>query len=72
MATTLKDCEADGIIAYVPPPSERAAGRARAGSAMKTFRYDAEADVYRCPAEALLRPTSGRKTNTGGRSIFVM
>jgi hypothetical protein len=31
------------------------------------FVYDAEADAYRCPGGALLKPTDGRKTNTGGR-----
>ncbi len=31
------------------------------------FIYDAEADGYRCPGGALLKPTAGRKTNTGGR-----
>ena len=31
------------------------------------FIYDAEADVYHCPAGKLLTPSDGRKVNTGGR-----
>ena len=33
----------------------------------EAFVYEREADVYRCPADRVLRPTDGRKINTGGR-----
>jgi hypothetical protein len=33
----------------------------------EAFVYDAEQDVYRCPAGQLPTPSAGRKINTGGR-----
>jgi transposase len=62
---TLKACEEDGIVAYVPPPerSERLAGQGRLSH--EAFIYDTTADVYRCPGGALLTPSEGRKLNAG-------
>jgi transposase len=62
----LKACEDDGIVAYVPvPEGNRQLEKDR--FSLKDFSYDATADVYRCPAGELLRPTKGRFTNTSGR-----
>ena len=49
---TLRACEADDIVAYVPEAdkSKRLAKQGRL--AQKDFAYDAQADVYRCPAGA--------------------
>jgi hypothetical protein len=63
----LKSCEADGIIAYVPPVKRAGRLQAQGRFSHEEFTYDAEADAYRCPAGSLLRPTNGRKINTGGR-----
>ena len=56
---TLKHCEADGITAYVPPPQRNGRLAAQGRFSHEAFRYDADADVYRCPAKALLRPRRG-------------
>ena len=63
-ARRCKACEEDGIVAYVPQAeANRAARSSKVASATKRFRYEAEANVYRCPAGAQLRPTKGCKTN---------
>ena len=64
--TTLKACEEDGIVAYVPQARRTARLEAQDRISHEAFAYDAEADVYRCPAGRLLRPMEGRKIN--GRS----
>lgn len=63
--SALKDCEENGIVAYVPQAqrSERLAAQGRLSH--EEFIYDAAADAYRCPAGALLRPSKGRKVNAG-------
>ena len=63
----LKACEEDGIVAYVPQAMRTARLEAQGRMSHEEFVYDAEANVYRCPAGQLLRPTEGRKINTGGR-----
>ncbi len=65
--SALKDCEENGIIAYVPQPKRTGRLRAQGRFTHEEFTYEATADAYRCPAGSLLRPTRGRKTNTGGR-----
>ena len=67
---TLKDCEEDGITAYVPPPQRNGRLVAQGRFSHEAFRYDAEADVYRCPADALLRPMSGAKRDGGRQDIL--
>lgn len=62
---TLKACEEDGIEAYVPQAKRDARLKALGRLSHEAFAYDAEANVYRCPAGKLLHP-QGRKTN-GGR-----
>jgi hypothetical protein len=59
----LKACEEDGIVAYVPQAKRTARLEAQDRISHEAFAYDAEANVYRCPAGRLLSPTEGRKTN---------
>ena len=68
---TLKDCEADGITAYVPPPRRNRRLAAQGRFSHEEFRYDVDADVYRCPAEALLRPMSGHKEDASGKRYIL-
>jgi transposase len=63
----LKRCEEDGIVAYVPQAKRIGRLQAQGRFSHEDFAYDAAADIYRCPAGALLQPTKGRKINTGGR-----
>jgi transposase len=63
----LKECEEGGIVAYVPEPKRTGILEGKGRFTHEEFSYDAEADAYRCPAGALLRPMNGFKTNTGGR-----
>ena len=63
----LKACEEDGIVAYVPQAKRTARLEAQGRMSHEAFVYDAEQDVYRCPAGQLLIPSAGRKINTGGR-----
>jgi transposase len=65
----LKACEDDAITAYVPPPDrdQRLKGQGRFGIA--DFRYDAAADLYRCPGEAELRPMRGQKRQASGKLV---
>jgi transposase len=65
--TTLKTCEDDGIIAYVPQAERTGRLKAQGRFTHEEFSYDATTDAYRCPAGSRLWPTPGRKTNTGGR-----
>lgn len=64
---TLKTCEDDAIIAYVPQAERTGRLKAQGRFTHKEFNYDTATDAYRCPAGALLQPTPGRKMNTGGR-----
>ena len=63
----LKACEEDGIVAYVPQAKRTARLEAQGRMSHEEFVYDAEADVYRCPAGQVLTPSETPKTNTGGR-----
>ena len=63
----LKACEEDGIVAYVPQAKRTARLEAQGRMSHEEFVYDAEANVYRCPAGQVLTPSEGRKTNTSGR-----
>jgi hypothetical protein len=66
-SNALKACEEDGIVAYVPTPSRTGRLKAKGRITHEEFVYDAEADAYRCPNGVVLKPTEGRKINTGGR-----
>jgi transposase len=59
----LKACEEDGIVAYVPQARRTSRLKAEGRISHEEFVYDAETDVYRCPAGKLLSPTDGRKSN---------
>jgi transposase len=63
--TALKDCEENGIVAYVPPVQRSGRLEAQGRLSHDEFIHDAVADAYRCPAGSLLRPTPGRKLNAG-------
>lgn len=65
--TTLKACEDADIVAYVPQAQRNSRLAAQGRFTHRDFAYEAEIDAYRCPSGALLRPTKGRRTNTGGR-----
>ena len=64
---TLKACEDDGIVAYVPQAKRTGRLQAQGRFSHEDFIYDAAANAYRCPAGSLLQPTEGRRKNTGGR-----
>ena len=65
----LKACEDDAITAYVPlrDPDQRLKQQGRFG--ITDFRYDAAADLYRCPANAELRPMRGHKRKASGKLV---
>jgi transposase len=63
----LKQCEEDGIVAYVAPAQRTGRMQAQGRFSHEEFAYDAEANVYRCPAGEPLTPTKTLKRNTGGR-----
>jgi transposase len=63
---TIKACEADAIVPFVPEPKRsRAAADGRHGP--DAFVYDAQADAYSCPAGKLLEPMSARKRDKTGK-----
>jgi len=66
-AETLKACEADGVTAFVPEPDRTRQLKAEGRFTLDDFCYDAEADLYRCPAGSTLRPMQGLKRQPGGR-----
>ena len=64
---TLKACEDAAITAYVPPPDRGQRLKAQGRFSLEDFRYDAKADVYRCPAGSELRPMHGQKRQASGK-----
>jgi transposase len=64
---TLRACEADAIVAYVPEADKNNRLAKQGRFTLKDFIYDAEQDVYRCPAAAELRPMEGYKQDVGGK-----
>src|SRR5437773_1435820 len=64
---TLKACEDAAITAYVPPPDRGQRLKAQGRFSVADFRYNAGADVYRCPAGAALRPMPGQKCQASGK-----
>src|SRR5947199_5344421 len=55
------------MVAYVPSAKRSGRLQKQGRYSHEDFSYDAALDAYHCPAGALLQPTAGRKTNTGGR-----
>jgi transposase len=64
---TLKSCEEDGITAFVPEPDRNQRLEACGRFGLDDFRYDAESDVYRCPAGSELKPMKGLKRQASGK-----
>jgi hypothetical protein len=64
---TLRACEADGIVAYVPEAAKNNRLAKQGRFTLKDFAYDAEQDVYRCPTGGKLRPMLGYKQDAGGK-----
>lgn len=64
---TLKACETDAIVAHVPQADRNKRLAAQGRFTLEAFVYDATADVYRCPAGALLRPMKGYKRDATGK-----
>jgi transposase len=65
----LKECEENGIVAYVPPPTRSGRLEAQGRFTHEDFAYDAAENVYRCPAGASLHPTPTPKINGNRREI---
>jgi transposase len=61
--TALKNCEEDGIVAYVPQAERTGRLTAQGRFTHEDFAYDAETNTYRCPTGDLLRPTKRPKRN---------
>lgn len=66
-AETLKSCEDAAITAYVPEPDRGRRLEAAGRFAAADFRYDAEADLYRCPGGAELRPMRRQRRYPDGK-----
>jgi transposase len=64
---TLRSCEADGIVAYVPEADKNNRLAKQGRFTLKDFVYDAEQNLYRCPGAAELRPMQGRTQDAGGK-----
>jgi transposase len=62
-STALKSCEEDRIVAYVPQPERGARPNSEGRFGRNVFTYEAEPDVYRCPAGETLRPSETLKRN---------
>lgn len=63
---TLKACEDAKIVAYVSQAQRSSRLKKQGRFSHEDFRYDPEADIYRCPAGAALTPSKTLKDN-GGR-----
>jgi transposase len=64
---TLRACEADAIVAYVPEAEKNNRLAKQGRFTLKEFVYDAEHNVYSCPAGAELRPMEGHKQDAAGK-----
>lgn len=64
---TLKACETEAITAYVPPADRNHRLKAQGRFGLDDFRYDAAADLYRCPGGAALRPMRGLRRQATGK-----
>ena len=69
-AETLKACEDEAITAYVSLPDRSRRLTAQGRFSTEDFRYDATADVYRCPAGSPLRPMPAHKLRSGKKRII--
>jgi transposase len=67
---TLKACEEAAIIAFVPEPDRTQRLKGQGRFTLEDFRYDAAANVYRCPAGSELRPMAKLKRQAGGKLVI--
>jgi hypothetical protein len=58
-------CAAQGVPIYVPIPNKASSAEAHGRFPGSDFRYDAEADAYRCPNDCALSPR-GQPTRKNG------
>ncbi|NTI32899.1 IS1182 family transposase [Rhizobium rhizogenes] len=65
----IEACEKAGITAFVPKPV-RGPAVAQGFFSKEEFRYDAEADVYTCPADQVLRPRYYGKSRENVKVIY--
>jgi hypothetical protein len=65
---TLRACEVDAIVAYVPQAEKNNRLAKQGRFTLKEFVYDAEQNVYICPAGARLRPMGGEKRDAAGKN----
>ena len=66
-AEALKACETAAITAFVPEPDRTQRLKAQGRFTLDDFRYDADADLYRCPAGSELRPMEGMRRQASGK-----
>lgn len=59
----VKDCEDAGITVYVSIPDKNSSTRAQGRFERRDFRYDAQTDTYRCPADQSLVYTTTQTKN---------
>ena len=64
---TLRACETDGIVAYVPAADRKQRLAAQGRFTVEDFVYDAAADAYRCPAGSELRRMNTLKVDRAGK-----
>jgi transposase len=64
---TLRLCETDGIVAYVPEADKNNRMAKQGRFTLKDFIYDKEQDLYRCPAAAELRRMDSCRQDVGGK-----
>ena len=62
--SALKACEDDKIEAYVPQVERTGRLKRQGRFSHEDFTYEAEADIYRCPAGARLTPSKTLKRNS--------
>ena len=68
----LKECEDNGIVAYVPSATRTGRLEAQGRFTHEDFAYDAAENAYRCPAGALMRPTKTPKINGNRREAVYL
>jgi transposase len=64
---TLRSCEADAIVAYVPQAEKNNRLAKQGRFTLKEFVYDVDQNAYVCPAGARLRPMAGEKRDAAGK-----
>jgi transposase len=65
----LKACEEAAITAFVPEPDRTQRLKAQGRFTLDDFPYDADADLYRCPAGSELRAMAGTRRQASGKIV---